>query len=150
MSFEEEWTQLIANARDQQSTSMRLNQLPAPSGGGSSSPDAELRVSQKDLAAIGDEAFTLHQELEADGDHARLSSFKAASSLEKDFAIGKALDHVTTRWVDQQRSLLDACAHISNHLEYSRKAHRADDTYLGTAISKISALDEGFGERSHR
>ncbi|MER7396244.1 hypothetical protein ABT381_12075 [Streptomyces sp. NPDC000151] len=149
MSFEAEWKQLKTDSSDTRQTHVRLNQL-APEGGGGGVPQGDLRVSQRDLAAIGDAAFRLHEDLSRDGDHARLSSFEAASSLKKDFALGSALDHVTARWVDQQRSLLDACAHISNHLDYTKKAHRGQETYLATVFSRISELDKGFDGRGGR
>jgi hypothetical protein len=147
MSFEDEWADLKAQAAQRMGT--RLNQLDG-GGGGGSSPQGDLRVSQKDLAAIGNEAYSLYQALDHDGDHARVSSFEAANSLSKDFALGSALSHVATRWVDQKRSLLDACAHISNHLDYTKKAHQGDETYLATTISRISVLDQGFDERTQR
>ncbi|KPC61313.1 hypothetical protein [Streptomyces chattanoogensis] len=149
MSFDAEWAELKAGAAARQSTQMQLNQL-APDGGGGGTPQGDLTVDQKDLAAIGDVAFKLHQDLDKAGDHARVSSMKAASSLEKDFAIGGALDHVAERWLDQLRSVLDACAHISNHLDYTRKAHASNDAYLGTVFSKISTLDQGFDEGTQR
>ncbi|WP_181767558.1 hypothetical protein [Streptomyces albidus (ex Kaewkla and Franco 2022)] len=148
MSFDNEWAQLKARADTRRGTHTQLNQL-APDPGGST-PQGDLKVSQTELAAIGDAAFRLHQDLDRDGDHARVSSFKAASSLEKDFAVGRALDFVATRWVDQQRSLLDACAHISNHLDYTKHAHKGEEEYLATIFSKISTLEHGFDKGADR
>ncbi|MFI8994276.1 hypothetical protein [Streptomyces sp. NPDC053542] len=146
MSFEAEWKQLKTDSSDARQTHVRLNQL-APEGGGGGNPQGDLRVSQRDLAAIGDAAFRLHEDLSRDGNHARLSSFEAASSLKADFALGSALEHVTSRWTEQQWSLLDACAHISNHLDYTKKAHRGQETYLATVFSRISDLDKAFDGR---
>jgi hypothetical protein len=144
VSFEEEWAQLKADGTARHSVHMRLNQHPGTSGG--SDPQGDLRVDQNDLAAIGDAAYRLHQDLGRDGGHARATGYKAASGLKQDFAIGSALDHVTTRWSDQLRSLQDACAHVSNHLDYTQDAHQGDETYLATTFSKISTLDQGFNE----
>lgn len=145
MSFEQEW----ARHKEAASTNTHLDQA-APIGGGGSTPQGDLKVNQKDLAAIGNAAYKLHQKLDKDGDHARVSSYDAASSLSRNFKIGSALDHVATKWVDQLRTLLDACAQISNHLDYTKKAHAGDEHYLATKFSKISQLDHGFDERTQR
>lgn len=149
MSFDDEWNQLVSTAAQRKSTQMQLNKADS-GGGGGGAPQGELKVDQKDLAAIGDEAFKIHGRLVKDGDHARASSYKAAAALKKDFEIGGALDHVTTRWKEQLRSLADACAHISNHLEYTDKAHRNDEQYISGVFNSISRLDEGFSERTQR
>ncbi|MEU9847389.1 hypothetical protein [Streptomyces sp. NPDC047985] len=87
-------------------------------------------------------------DLEKAGSHARAATQKAAGSLKAEtFAIGAALDHVASRWIDQVRSLLDACAHISNHLDFTKGAHAGDEVYISTVISKIDTLDKGFDER---
>ncbi|POX36054.1 hypothetical protein C3486_35605 [Streptomyces sp. Ru73] len=109
-----------------------------------------LAVGQRDLAAIGEAAYAPHQRLGKDGDHARLSSLRAASALRDDFGIGRALDHVTTRWVTHLRTLLDACAHVSRHPDFTRKLHAGQEQQLGTVFSGISALDAGFTERRRR
>ncbi|MET9364028.1 hypothetical protein ABZX93_24375 [Streptomyces sp. NPDC006632] len=146
----DEWEQLKKEASGRSSTAMRLNQLPAEptdaSGG-----QGDLRVDQKDLAAIGDAAFRLHQDLERSGDHARVASLSAASGLtSQGFALGKALDHVAGHWVDQVQSLLDACAHISNHLDYTKGAHAGDEFHIYGTVSSIADLDKGFDERAGR
>ncbi|MFJ3722845.1 hypothetical protein ACIPYQ_09780 [Streptomyces sp. NPDC090045] len=42
--------------------------------------------------------------------------------MKKDFALGAALSTVADKWHDQLGTLLDACAHISNHLDYTQNA----------------------------
>ncbi|MEU3776020.1 hypothetical protein AB0F11_22935 [Streptomyces sp. NPDC032472] len=111
MSFDEEWAELRSAAAEKQ-TAMRLNQLD-PGGGGGPGPQGDLVVTQKDLAAVGDAAFKLRQRLGTDGDHAKASTYEAAGSLKKDFALGAALSTVADKWHDQEGTLLDACAHIS-------------------------------------
>ncbi|MET7890925.1 hypothetical protein [Streptomyces mirabilis] len=146
----DEWEQLKAEAAKGQSTRMRLNQLPADSGGGGSSR-GDLTVRQKDLAAIGSAAHELFEDFDRYSDHARLSSMKAAGGLKSEgFALGAALDHVAEHWVDQVQTLLDACAHISNHLRYTKDQHAADESYIAGTLSSISQLDEGFDERKDR
>jgi len=149
MSFDDEWSRLVSAAAERKSTQMRLNQADG-GGGGGGAPQGDLTVKQKDLAAIGDAAFTLHGRLVKDGDHARASSYSAAAALKKDFEIGGALDHVTTRWKEQLRTLTDACAHISNHLEYSNKAHANDEQHFSGLFNSLAKLDEGFDERTQR
>jgi hypothetical protein len=75
----------------------------------------------------------------------------AAGGLKDEgFALGGALDHVAGRWVDQVQSLLDACAHISNHLRFTKNQHAADESYIAGTLSSISLLDQGFDHRTDR
>ncbi|QIQ02360.1 hypothetical protein [Streptomyces liangshanensis] len=143
----DEWEQIKADTAQEHSTRMRLNQVPVEPGGGPV-PEGDLRVDQKDLAAIGDAAYRLFGDLDRFSDHARVSSMTAAGGLKSEgFALGGALDHVAERWVDQVRTLLDACAHISNHLDYTKAAHAGDEVYIAGTLSSISELDKGFDER---
>ncbi|GGZ23518.1 hypothetical protein GCM10010300_78880 [Streptomyces olivaceoviridis] len=143
----DEWEQLKAKAAQNQSAHMRLNHV-TPDNGGGESTRGDLTVHQKDLAAIGSAAHELFQDFGRFSDHARMSSIKAAGGLKSEgFDIGAALDHVAGRWVDQVQSLLDACAHISNHLRYTKDQHAADESYIAGTLSSISQLDQGFDER---
>jgi hypothetical protein len=146
MSFEEEW----ASARQAASASVstRLNQVDP---GGGPTPEGDLNVDQEDLAAIGDEAFKLYQRLDTDGDHAKWNSSQAADSLKPDFALGVALSTVTDKWNDQVNTLLEACAHISNHLDYSKKAHAGDEYYIATGFKyTFGDLEKGFEDGTQR
>ncbi|QXE36630.1 hypothetical protein KQY30_22815 [Streptomyces sp. GMY02] len=146
MSFDDEWSQLKSAAADRSSASqMQLNTLDG--GGGGPIPEGDLAVSQDDLARIGDEAFKLYRRLDTDGDHAKASSYEAATSLKDDFAIGGALSTVTDKWNSQVDTLLAACAHISNHLDYSSNAHAGDEYYIATQFRYVD-LNEGFDERT--
>ncbi|GHH88017.1 hypothetical protein GCM10018793_66020 [Streptomyces sulfonofaciens] len=143
----DEWEQLKAEAAGRHSARMELNSVPVDGGSTSSTP-GDLKVSQKDLAAVGDAAYKLYNDFNKYSDHARLSSMDAAGGLEKEgFAIGGALDHVAVHWIDQCQNLLDACAHISNHMDYTKKAHAGDEVYIAGTLSSIAELDKGFDER---
>ncbi|WP_299527925.1 hypothetical protein [uncultured Streptomyces sp.] len=143
-----EWEQLKAEASKQHTTTMRLNRLPPEPGGGGDSLQGDLAVNQKDLATVGDAAYSLHQELDRVSGHARGASQKAGSGLTRQgFALGAALDHVASRWMDQVQTLLDATAHISHHLDYTKGAHAGDEVHISGILSSISALDDGFDER---
>ncbi|MFH8775232.1 hypothetical protein [Streptomyces sp. NPDC017958] len=145
----DEWEQLTAEARQrrQGSTHMQLNQLPVDPGG-SANPQGDLHVNQTDLAAVGNVAYELHQAFQHDSDLARMNSLKAADGLRSEgFEIGSALDHVAQHWVDQVQTLLDATAHISNHLDYTKGAHAGDEVYIAGTLSSIATLDQGFDER---
>ncbi|MFJ2768379.1 hypothetical protein [Streptomyces sp. NPDC087300] len=145
----EEWEQLKAEASGKRSAAMQLNTAATPNGGGGNDGGGDLRVTQKDLAAIGDSAFRLRHDLDRFSGHARISSMAAAEGLKSDgFALGRALDHVAERWVDQVQSLLDACAHISNHLDFTKRTHEGDEVHISGIISSISTLDKGFDESS--
>ncbi|MFI1365325.1 hypothetical protein [Streptomyces griseochromogenes] len=103
---------------------------------------------QTDLSAIGSAAHELFEDFGRYSDHARIASMKAAGGLQSQgFALGSALDHVAEHWIDQVQTLLDACAHISNHLRYTKNQHAADESYIAGTLSSISQLDQGFDER---
>lgn len=104
-------------------------------------------MASEDLAAIGDEAFDLYQRLNQDGDHAQSSTYKAGRDLKRDFELGVALETVADKWKSQVDTLLQACGHISNHLDYTKKAHADDEHHIGTTFSVIE-LYVGFDERT--
>ncbi|MFE9651211.1 hypothetical protein ACFYO0_45480 [Streptomyces sp. NPDC006365] len=140
----DEWEQLKAQAAERQSTGMQLNQYPADQG----STQGDLVAGQQDLAAVGKAAHDLFQDFTAYSGHARVASEAAAGGLKGEgFALGAALEHVTERWSQQTKTLLDACAHISNHLRFTKNQHAADESYIAGAVSSIATLDEGFDDR---
>jgi hypothetical protein len=144
----DEWERLKTSAGEGSSARMRLNGLPpedkAPTGDGA----GDLKVSQTDLAAVGDEAYKLYNKLWPQARVAMASSSEAANYLAKEgFALGGALKHVADRWENPQlKSLMDACAHISNHMDFSGKSHQDDDAFIQRKMSSIVTLDEGFDE----
>ncbi|MEV5613227.1 hypothetical protein [Streptomyces sp. NPDC052225] len=147
----DEWEQLKADAAGRQATSMQLNQLDPGDGGGSVAlpgTTGDLKVGDSDLAKIGKEAHTLYDSL---WDKARVavpSSDTAAGDLTgQGFALGNGLKHVSNRWDEQLKSLMDACAHISNHMQVTKKVHAGDEHYIQRQMSSIDALDAGFDER---
>ncbi|WP_416986081.1 hypothetical protein [Streptomyces sp. T028] len=151
----DEWEQLKSDAlqRRQDTTQMRLNSVDAGSGGTYGpfvlpSKYGVLKASQTDLAAIGKSAHTLYNEL---WDKARVAvpgSDSAAVDLTKQgFALGAGLQHVSTRWEEQLKSLMDACAHITNHMHRTKTLHAGDDDYIARQTSSIALLDAGFDER---
>lgn len=145
----DEWEQL-KNAAGERSAQMRLNQLPAEPGGGGEK-GGDLKVSQKDLAAVGDSAFKLFEDLGRYGRDAWSNSQTAAKDLTtQGFALGGGLQHVQKRWEEQLQCLLDACAHISNHMDFTKNAHAGDEYYITSTVSSIATLDKGFDERTQR
>jgi len=112
---------------------------------GASGGAADLVVNQDDLGAIGHEAYLLHGRLSRDGDHARPSTFDASIALTNgNFTSGSELLKVHDRWNSQLRTLLDACARISNHLDYSKSVHAKDDADIGGQLLSTSKIDEYF------
>ncbi|MFI1338250.1 hypothetical protein ACH4U7_50985 [Streptomyces sp. NPDC020845] len=137
MSFEEEWNGLRAEA----TTRMRLNEAgKGSSGGGGGSGD--LIVHQDDLGRVGHEAFLLHDRLKKAGDMTRGakddgSTARAASALTTHhFTLGGAVTTMATTWNDQLKTLLQACAHISNHLDYSKKSQAHTDAKIATDMAR--------------
>ncbi|MER5494947.1 hypothetical protein [Streptomyces sp. NPDC002490] len=149
-----EWEQLKADVADRRSVAMQVNHVPgdpegAPLDGGS--PGPVLKVTQTDLAKIGDRAFRLRERLWREGREPVDSSERVGGTLKgQGFALGGALQHVSTRWEEQVTSLRDACAHISNHLEFTERVHRNDDQEIRGRLSGIRLLDQGFDERVGR
>ncbi|NUV66224.1 MULTISPECIES: hypothetical protein [unclassified Streptomyces] len=139
MSFEEEWAGLKAGA----AARIQLNQVPtydpdaSPTG-------ADLVVHDGELGKIGHFAFRLHNNLKADGAHARTTTKAAGTSLTSDgFEMGKALTSAATVWGKQVGALLDACAHISNHLDYTQASKKKDDEWIAAQVS-VSKITEYF------
>ncbi|MFI6037595.1 hypothetical protein ACIBBD_26150 [Streptomyces sp. NPDC051315] len=142
-----EWEELKTSAAEQHGTRMQLNQYPADQGGDGTQGD--LVASQKDLVAVGKAAHDLFDDFTTYSGHARVASSAAAGGLKGEgFALGAALEYVTERWSEQTKTLLDACAHISNHLRFTKNQHAADDSYIAGVVSSIATLDEGFDDRN--
>ncbi|WP_329336760.1 hypothetical protein OG252_15790 [Streptomyces sp. NBC_01352] len=136
----DEWEQLKAEAAERGSAGMQLNQAP---DAGSAGGGPELVVNQDDLGAVGHEAFTLHGDLHSQADVAGMnpdkngsgSTMQAATELSNsNFALGSSLSLTVEIWTSQVKSLLDACAHISNHLNFSKKLHANDDAEIEATI----------------
>ncbi|MGW7432066.1 hypothetical protein ACWGIN_21260 [Streptomyces sp. NPDC054861] len=150
----DEWEKAKVDVAGARQVSMRLNQLTSGPGGG----QADLVVHQDDLGEVGHEAFLLHGQLQKQADIAGAgadgsgngSTMQAAASLKAaGFSLGGELETTVSVWTSQVKTVLQACAHISNHLDYSKKAHAADDEAIaaslrnrdGSAVS-VSRIDE--------
>ncbi|MFC7638450.1 hypothetical protein ACFQWA_21395 [Streptomyces thermogriseus] len=80
------------------------------------------------------------------------STMQAAAALKSHaFATGGALETTVDMWTSQVKSVLQACAHISNHLDYSEKRHTQDDTWIAAVLRgrnglamPVSKLNEYF------
>lgn len=135
----DEWDNAKADVAAQRQASMRLNQLPGGPGGA----QADLVVNQDDLGAVGHEAFVLHGQLQKGADIAGAgadkegagSTMQAAAALKgSNFALGGELETTVSVWTSQVKSVLQACAHVSNHLDYSKKAHAEDDAAIAASL----------------
>lgn len=138
MSFDEEWS--AARATASANVSMRLNQLaPEPGGGGGS---GDLELNQDHIGAIGSDAYKLHSRLQTDGKHAATATAEAAGALSKEgFASGAALLKANSTWESQVKTLVAACANVSNGLNYSVKSHAKDEQQLQADFT-ASAIDQ--------
>ncbi|MGH4033909.1 hypothetical protein ACQB60_33820 [Actinomycetota bacterium Odt1-20B] len=137
MSFEEEWAGLkaAAAARMELNSTPEMDPHPSPS-------DADLVVFDDELGKIGHSAYLLHNHLKSDGKHAQTQTRAAGASLKDDgFATGAALIEVSKVWEKQIGTLLDACAHISNHLDFSKKLKKKDDEFVAATISASKISD---------
>ncbi|MFI8963718.1 hypothetical protein ACIGO8_16575 [Streptomyces sp. NPDC053493] len=121
MSFDQEW----ASART----------------AGAKGAVADLSVDQDRLGALGSAAYALHGRLTKDGNHAGAETAVAGADLTRNgFRTGAALIAVHEAWGSQLRTLLDACAHISNHLDYSAASHAREEEDIRTALA-VSQID---------
>ncbi|MFF4322047.1 hypothetical protein [Streptomyces sp. NPDC001568] len=134
MSFDEEWSAARATAAT--NVSLRLNRASPPGGG------ADLALDQDHIGAVGSEAHRLHSRLQADGKHAAAATAEAAGALTREgFVSGAALSKVGARWESQVKTLVAACAQISNGLNYSLSSHSKDEQQLYAAFT-TSKIDE--------
>ncbi|MFB6810913.1 hypothetical protein [Streptomyces sp. NPDC056387] len=147
MSFDEEWS--TARATAAAGVSMRLDHVPTdldldpdPGGGlGSGTGRGDLEIDQDHIGAVGSEAYRLHTRLLTDGRHAATASAEAAGALGKEgFASGAALAKANATWESQVKTLVAACANISNGLSYSLSSHAKDEQQLHADFT-ASALD---------
>ncbi|MEV7691329.1 hypothetical protein ACFW1F_28265 [Streptomyces bungoensis] len=155
----DEWEQIkAAQAAGQTSPHMRLNHVPADDGGGGGSGD--LVVYQDDLGAVGHEANLLYDDVKSQADIAAAgagsgstgSTMQAAGALKSHgFQTGSALQTTVEMWTSQVKAVLQACAHISDHLNYTKKRHAEDDAEIGAVLRgrdgsavSVSQLNEYF------
>ncbi|MFD4227194.1 hypothetical protein [Streptomyces sp. NPDC058545] len=141
MTFDTEWAALRAESA--QRVDMRLNGVGDGKAGQNGPNDPDLSVNQDDLGAVGHEAYGLRTRLSVEGDRARPSTFDAAITLTNgNFSSGSALLKVHDRWNTHMKTLLDACAQISDHLNYTKAAHAKDDVQIGGDLMSVSKLNE--------
>ncbi|WP_233522031.1 hypothetical protein [Streptomyces triticagri] len=89
-----------------------------------------------ELGALGSHAYGLRERLRRDADQARAGTFAAATSLfNGGLDLGAALTQLSEAWNTQSRTLVDACGHISNHLDFTRSQHSKDDVKVATEVS---------------
>ncbi|MFE7752935.1 hypothetical protein [Streptomyces sp. NPDC057428] len=139
-----EWEQLKAEAAANGDTQMQLNKAEP---GGSGGKKGDLAVNQTDLSGVRDEASKLNTRLWKEARVAVPTSETAAGNLtSQGFELGGALQHVADRWDKQLKSLMDACGHISAHMDFTKYVHRSDDQYVRSNVSSIAALDQGFDD----
>jgi hypothetical protein len=150
----DEWEQLKSAAAERPSGGMELNRVPAePGGTGAGSGD--LVVNQDDLGAVGHEAFNLHSDLSKGADlagagmdkHGAGSTMQASSELTShNFALGAALSTTLTMWDSSLKTLLQACAHISNQLDYTRALHANDDAKIAASLKHRDGTAESWSK----
>lgn len=138
MTFNSEWARLVSEARERRPVPLRLAEAgPGPGG------EPELVVHQDDLGAVGNEAFRLHGDLKRAADLAGAgagkggagSTARAAAELSaRNLTMGSALSTTLEVWDSQVKTVLQMCAHLSNHLDYSKKAHARDEAEIAASM----------------
>ncbi|MEW2066208.1 hypothetical protein [Streptomyces sp. NPDC007346] len=137
----DEWDQLKSDAAARDSTRMRLNEAAAPGGSGGAT-DGDLVVHDDQLGKMGNTAYELREKFGVDSDFARPSTFTASIGLFNDgLDMGAALTELHDTWNSQTRTLKDACAHISNHFDFTRAQHAKDEVHVMTSMP-VSKIDD--------
>ncbi|MFI6347800.1 hypothetical protein [Streptomyces sp. NPDC050560] len=127
----DEWEQLKANAS--RSASTQIDHVPDPLPGDPA--DGDLVVHDDELGKLGNMAHNLRDRLSVEGDYARPSTFDASVQLSNDgLDTGAALTALHDAWNSQLNTLKEACAHISNHLDFTRGVHGKDDAAIQTGV----------------
>ncbi|MFE3326795.1 hypothetical protein [Streptomyces sp. NPDC059176] len=130
-----EWEELKAEAVQRNSTQMQLNRLPDDPGTGKGPSSADLVVHDDALGALGNLAYDLREQFRVAADHARPATFKASVDLfNGGLDLGAALTEMHDAWNTQQQALKEACAHISNHLDFTKAQHAKDEVHIATAM----------------
>ncbi|PJE94171.1 hypothetical protein CUT44_28175 [Streptomyces carminius] len=131
MSFDDEWAQLVAKTNQDRWGRPRLN----PHNGGGGGSQGDLTVEQDDLGLVGREAHKLYTGLKAHGRHPVSASKTAATQLTGDnLSSGAALAKVAETWETQVDTLLESCAHISNHLDFSSRSYGQEEEKIKTGM----------------
>lgn len=133
---------------------MQLNGHPVEHG---TSGSGDLVVKQDDLGAVGSEAFTLHGQVMKAADVAGAglnaegagSNAQAAGQLKShSFRIGSELSTTVSVWGSQVRTVLQGIAHISNHLDYTKKAHAENEAQIAATMRHRNGLPMSVSEIS--
>ncbi|MEV4332016.1 hypothetical protein AB0K02_16040 [Streptomyces sp. NPDC049597] len=143
MGFDEEWAQLKSEAHERQSEQMLLNSVGPQADGAAAGNNADLVVHQDDLGLVGNEAFRIHGELQKKTDIAGAgmrkdgsgSTAQAAAELQvHNLAAGGELLSTLETWSSQVKTVLQMFAHISNHLDFSKKLHANDEAEIAASL----------------
>ncbi|MFE5486435.1 hypothetical protein [Streptomyces sp. NPDC056527] len=135
MSFDDEW------AVEKAAVAMRLNKADSTGGSTPAKGSADYVVEDDELGDIGHAAYGLFSGLEAGGKHAGAASETAGTSLKGDgFDCGAALTEVNQTWETQVKTLLQGCAHISNHLNHTKKSREADDVWIQAQLRHFAPV----------
>lgn len=137
MSFDDEWTSA-------KTVAMRVNNADSTGGSKPKPGSVDYVVEDDELGDIGHAAFGLFNGLESGGKHAAAASETAGSGLTGDgFDTGAALTEVKQTWDTQVKTLLQACAHISNHLDHTKKSSKEDDDWIQAQLRIIGPVVPG-------
>ncbi|WP_307717670.1 hypothetical protein [Streptomyces sp. V4I23] len=143
MIFNDEWAQLKSDAHERQSAQMRLNTVGAHAGGTGAEGNADLVVHQDDLGLVGNEAFRIHGELQKKADITGAgmgkdgsgSTAQAAAELQaRNLAAGGELLSTLEIWSSKVKTVLQMYAHISNHLDFSKRLHANDEAEIAASL----------------
>ncbi|OEU97397.1 MULTISPECIES: hypothetical protein [Streptomyces] len=146
MSFEQEWSALKSGPDATDSTAMQLDQATSPDtgpGGGSRMDGSGwLLLERDDLGRVGHAAYTLWRKLRTSADLSGSTGGKGAGATERaasqltahSFLLGTELARTAKFWTSQVDTVLQGCAHISNHLDFSKEYQGEEDRKIGAQI----------------
>ncbi|WP_369147779.1 hypothetical protein [Streptomyces sp. R44] len=102
-----------------------------------------LVVTQDDLGAVGHEAYLLHERLREGADIAGAGSDRSGAGSTAQAARELSSRHMTmggellttlSVWDSQVKTVLQMCAHLSNHLDYSKRSYAQNDRHIEDSL----------------
>jgi hypothetical protein len=130
-SFDEEWAQLQAAAREE-TAHMQLNSL---DGGGSASSE-DFVFDTDELTPLGQKANQLAGMLERQGQVAVDSTREAGEANRPALQVGQALIDAASTWSTQEGALQADCTKIAIHMQISNNEHVDDEEDIRNQMAR--------------
>ncbi|GAA2609955.1 type VII secretion target [Streptomyces axinellae] len=145
MSFEQEWTGLVANARAEQATSMRLAGAGDGEGGNGGKGGKYLHVDAGQLRGHAGKADTVRGEF-AKADNETMRETEQVPGTMKGFESDEAVKQFQERWRGQMKYLDGLFGSMGKALRKAAEEFKSDDT---RTAAEMAALAKKKREEAH-